>query len=262
MTAVTALHPLIQGWLLEVPLADHVPAYVERLRRGRYAANTASKCLNCVAHFAHWASMCHIPLALLNDGCIDQFLQYHLPRCALSRWRIANAQRCARGTRTAAGDSAGGLRHCAAVRAGRARSRRTPAIRRLHERCARPGCGLATRRLAHRRTAAGCKVRRTGHRHGRTSARRTQAVHRRSVGFAADDQQCRHHRVSAALLSALPSQLRRFGAGASSRHRVPAELEPGDSAPWADADASVIHSADLEVPRQSAMVEAFVLANG
>lgn len=81
MTAVTALHPLIQGWLLEGPLADHVPAYVERLRRGRYAANTASKCLNCVAHFAHWVSMCHIPLALLNDGCIDQFLQYHLPRC-------------------------------------------------------------------------------------------------------------------------------------------------------------------------------------
>jgi len=26
-------------------------------------------------------SMCHLPARLLNEGCVDQFLRYHLPRC-------------------------------------------------------------------------------------------------------------------------------------------------------------------------------------
>lgn len=81
MTAITALHPLLRAWLLEGPLVDHVPAYVERLRAGRYAANTSSKYLNGVAHFAYWVSLCHIPLALLDESGIDQFLRHHLPRC-------------------------------------------------------------------------------------------------------------------------------------------------------------------------------------
>jgi integrase len=37
--------------------------------------------LNGVAHFAHWMSMCHLPAHMLDEGCIDQFLRYHLPRC-------------------------------------------------------------------------------------------------------------------------------------------------------------------------------------
>lgn len=81
MTKIPALHPTVRAWLLEGPLSAHVPAYVARLRRGRYATNTSGRCLNGVAHFAHWMSMCYLPARMLDEGCIDQFLRYHLPRC-------------------------------------------------------------------------------------------------------------------------------------------------------------------------------------
>ena len=81
MTKIPALHPTVRAWLLEGPLAAHVPAYVARLRRGRYATNTSGRCMSGVAHFAHWMSMCSLPANMLDEGCIDQFLRYHLPRC-------------------------------------------------------------------------------------------------------------------------------------------------------------------------------------
>lgn len=81
MTKIPALHPTLRTWLLEGPLAAQVPAYVARLKRGRYAAHTCARCLNAVAHFAHWMSMCSLPARMLDEGCIDQFLRYHLPRC-------------------------------------------------------------------------------------------------------------------------------------------------------------------------------------
>ena len=81
MTKIPALHPTLRAWLLEGPLSAQVPAYIARLRRGRYATNTSARCLNGVAHFAHWMSMCHLPASMLDEGCIDQFLRYHLPRC-------------------------------------------------------------------------------------------------------------------------------------------------------------------------------------
>lgn len=81
MSEISALHPVVRAWLLEGPLSSHVPSYVARLRRGRYAASTTGHCLNGVAHFSHWMVQCSIPADLLDDGCIDQFLRYHLPRC-------------------------------------------------------------------------------------------------------------------------------------------------------------------------------------
>jgi integrase len=81
MIKIPALHPTLRAWLLEGPLSAYVPAYISRLRRGRYASNTSSRCLNGVAHFERWMSMCHLPACMLDEGCIDQFLRYHLPRC-------------------------------------------------------------------------------------------------------------------------------------------------------------------------------------
>lgn len=81
MIKIPALHPTLQGWLLEGPLSEQVPAYVARLRRGRYTTHTCGRCLNGVAHFAHWMSMCYLPARMLDEGCIDQFLRHHLPRC-------------------------------------------------------------------------------------------------------------------------------------------------------------------------------------
>ena len=65
MTKIAELHPLLRAWLLEGPLSAQVPAYVARLRRGRYATHTSGRCLNGVAHFAYWMSMCHLPARLL-----------------------------------------------------------------------------------------------------------------------------------------------------------------------------------------------------
>ncbi len=81
MTKIPELHPILRAWLLEGPLSAQVSAYVARLRRGRYATHTSGRCLNGVAHFAHWMSTCHLPARMLDEGCIDQFLRYHLPRC-------------------------------------------------------------------------------------------------------------------------------------------------------------------------------------
>ena len=81
MIKILALQPSLRAWLLEGPLSAHVPAYVAKLRRGRYAPNTCERNLNALAHFAHWLSMCHLSAHMLNEGCIDQFLRYHLPRC-------------------------------------------------------------------------------------------------------------------------------------------------------------------------------------
>lgn len=81
MTKIPELHPILRAWLLEGPLSAQVAAYVARLRRGRYAMHTSGRCLNGVAHFAHWMSTCHLPARMLDEGCIDQFLRYHLPRC-------------------------------------------------------------------------------------------------------------------------------------------------------------------------------------
>ena len=71
MAKIPAMHPTVRAWLLEGPLSAHVPAYIARLRRGRYATSTSGRCLNGVAHFAHWMSMSHLLARRLDDGCID-----------------------------------------------------------------------------------------------------------------------------------------------------------------------------------------------
>ena len=58
-----------------------MPAYVARLERGRYANSTTRRCLNALAHFAHWMSLCRLLAAKLDESRVDQFLQEHLPHC-------------------------------------------------------------------------------------------------------------------------------------------------------------------------------------
>ena len=40
MTKIPALPPTLRAWLLEGPLSAQIPAYVNRLERGRYATQT------------------------------------------------------------------------------------------------------------------------------------------------------------------------------------------------------------------------------
>lgn len=84
MSEIAALHPVIRTWLFEGPLSSYVSAYVARLRRGRYAPSTVGHCLNGMAHFSHWMAQCSLPAQLLDDGWINEFIQYHLPRCDCS----------------------------------------------------------------------------------------------------------------------------------------------------------------------------------
>ena len=81
MSKIPSLHPINRAWLLDGPLSPHVPAYISHLKRGRYTAFSAGRRLAAVAHFAHWMSMSHIPVHVLDDGCIDFFLRVHLPCC-------------------------------------------------------------------------------------------------------------------------------------------------------------------------------------
>ena len=81
MPEIPSLHQKLQRWLLDGPLAAYVPAYLERLEHGRYASSTSQRCLNAVAHFAHWMSLCRLPVAKVDESRTDQFLQEHLPQC-------------------------------------------------------------------------------------------------------------------------------------------------------------------------------------
>ena len=81
MIMIPALHLPLRDWLLEGPLSAQVPAYVASLKRGGYAPHTCERNLNALAHFAHWLAMCHLPVHMLDEGCIDHFLRYHLPCC-------------------------------------------------------------------------------------------------------------------------------------------------------------------------------------
>src|SRR5450830_2060303 len=81
MSEIAALHPVIRIWLFEGPLSSYVSAYVARLRRSRYAPSTVGHCLNGMAHFSHWMAQCSLPVQLLDDDWVDEFMQHHLPCC-------------------------------------------------------------------------------------------------------------------------------------------------------------------------------------
>lgn len=81
MPKLPALHPTVRGWLLNGPLAEHVPAYVARLTDGRYASNTIVRSLGAIAHFAHWMPLCRLSADRLDESRVEQFLHEHLPRC-------------------------------------------------------------------------------------------------------------------------------------------------------------------------------------
>lgn len=81
MDPTTSLHATPQGWLLNSVLAPHAVAFAAYLRRGRYAATTIKGYVAGIAHFARWMTQCYLPVRLLNEHTVGQFLVNHLPRC-------------------------------------------------------------------------------------------------------------------------------------------------------------------------------------
>jgi integrase len=81
MPKISELHPAVRGWLFNGPLAEHAPAYVARMRDGRYAANTIARSLAAVVHFAHWMALSRLSAERLDESRVEQFLREHLPHC-------------------------------------------------------------------------------------------------------------------------------------------------------------------------------------
>lgn len=81
MDSINSLHPLARAWLLDGPLAAHVDAFMELLKRGNYSRQTTGGHIGALAHFAHWMTRCRLTAEQLDDDCVTQFLSFHLPNC-------------------------------------------------------------------------------------------------------------------------------------------------------------------------------------
>jgi len=80
MDVFDALTPLAASRLRASVLSPLAQAYWDRLCDQGYARSTVRLYLNCLAHFAHWATRQRFELAALEHH-INRFVEQHLPRC-------------------------------------------------------------------------------------------------------------------------------------------------------------------------------------
>lgn len=85
MNMIATLHATHQAWLDASPLASHIDNFSEHMRHSRYASTTTKRYVTGIAHFAHWMSQCSLPLRLLDEYMVEQFLDNHLPSCDCPR---------------------------------------------------------------------------------------------------------------------------------------------------------------------------------
>ena len=85
MKSIITLHATPNAWLTNSVLAPHLDAFIAYLQRGRYAAETTGGYLNGIAHFAYWMTQNNLPLQVLDERTVEQFLSDHLPRCDCPR---------------------------------------------------------------------------------------------------------------------------------------------------------------------------------
>ena len=81
MNPITALHPTPKAWLLGSVLAPYAESFTARLERGRYSVKTTNTYLGGVVHLARWMTYRGLPVRLLDENAIEQFLGKHLPHC-------------------------------------------------------------------------------------------------------------------------------------------------------------------------------------
>ena len=86
MNPIASLHATPKAWLVNSALAPHLDAFAAYLKGGRYAANTTKGYVAGIAHFARWMTQCCLPVQLLDEHTVEQFLGNHLPRCAIALW--------------------------------------------------------------------------------------------------------------------------------------------------------------------------------
>jgi hypothetical protein len=85
MKSIITLHATPNAWLTNSVLAPHLDAFIAYLQSGSYAAETTGGYLNGIAHFAYWMTQNNLPLQVLDERTVEQFLIDHLPRCDCPR---------------------------------------------------------------------------------------------------------------------------------------------------------------------------------
>ncbi len=96
MDVFDALTPLAASRLRASVVSPFAQAYWDRLCDQGYAPSTVRLYLNCLAHFAHWATRQRFELAALERH-VNRFVEQHLPRCRC----IAPVQRKPQSVRSA-----------------------------------------------------------------------------------------------------------------------------------------------------------------
>lgn len=99
MTADTTITNLVRhDWLTDSQLESFVPAYIEALKKQRYADRTINIYLRCLAHFDFWLK--NEEIEHIDSSIINRFLYEHLPVCT-----------CPAPCYRSAGSSGAALRH-------------------------------------------------------------------------------------------------------------------------------------------------------
>jgi hypothetical protein len=73
--------PHARVWLANSSLAPHIDLLITHLEHGRYAIRTIKGYMAGVAHFARWMTQCDVPVQLLDECTVQEFLSKHLPCC-------------------------------------------------------------------------------------------------------------------------------------------------------------------------------------
>lgn len=82
MSLIASLADKPQAWLLNSPLAPHLDAFAAHLADGGYSPQTTRNHFLGVAHFARWMTQCALPVSLLEEKLVQQFLGVHLSHCS------------------------------------------------------------------------------------------------------------------------------------------------------------------------------------
>lgn len=85
MKSIITLYTMPNAWLTNSVHSPHLDAFVAHLQRGRYAAGTTRSYLRGIAHFAYWMTQNNLPVQVLDERTVEQFLIDHLPRCNCPR---------------------------------------------------------------------------------------------------------------------------------------------------------------------------------
>ena len=209
MKSIITLHATPNAWLTNSVLAPHLDAFIAYLQRGRYAAETTGGYLNGIAHFAYWMTQNNLPLQVLDERTVEQFLIDHLPRCDCPR----PVSRAYRDLHAALGHLLRILRQQGVIAEPSAHSDYIAEELYRYDQYMFKTRGLSagTRRVlfAYRTAPAIVQVPQSSHRVRGIRACRRSSFHRRETSVSGHHFACHCTGIGASSLLSLPKHLRR-----------------------------------------------------